>query len=383
MGWTADNGERGITNQMDAPRYKFSTVSELISIEGIEVDRAESQIGGAEHRPVAMPAFIPSDPLFSPEQWHLQNPTSEPDINVVDVWDDYTGAGVVVGVIDSGVQHTHYDLNDNYNHDLDFDALDGDNDAAPPNNQGHGTSVAGVIAAEQNGLLGVGVAFGAEVAGFRMGFGAQGSVAQETASFEKQVDVDVSNNSWGYNGFFFDNFDDPSNFGFDDSGAAIENAVATGRGGLGTVVVFAAGNSRADGQDANYHSYQNSPYTIAVAAAEIDGTVATSSGVEFSTPGAPILVSAGGRAIVTTDMLGSGGFVNGDAVSINGTSFSSPTVAGVVALMLEANPNLGYRDIQQIIAYSAQQNHSNSPGWEFNGATNWNGGGLHVSHDYG
>ncbi len=58
-------------------------------------------------------------------------------------------------------------------------------------------------------------------------------------------------------------------------------------------------------------------------------------------------------------------------------------VSGVVALMLEANPNLGYRDVQMILAYSARQTDTNNPGWAINGAKNWNGGGLHVSHDYG
>ncbi|MFX5522508.1 hypothetical protein ABTD78_24870, partial [Acinetobacter baumannii] len=51
--------------------------------------------------------------------------------------------------------------------------------------------------------------------------------------------------------------------------------------------------------------------------------------------------------------------------------------------MLEANPHLGYRDIQKILAYSARQVDSVGSAWTTNGAFNWNGGGLHVSHDYG
>ncbi|SVD34209.1 uncharacterized protein METZ01_LOCUS387063, partial [marine metagenome] len=99
----------------------------------------------------------------------------------------------------------------------------------------------------------------------------------------------------------------------------------------------------------------------------------------FSTPGAPILVSAPGLAISTTSS-----FSGYPAyTTISGTSFSSPITSGVVALMLEANPELGYRDVQEILAYSARQTDANSPGWDVNGAVNWNGGGLHVSHDYG
>ncbi|NEZ57927.1 hypothetical protein [Adonisia turfae] len=59
-------------------------------------------------------ARIPSDPLFS-TQWHLQNITPGLlDLNVVDVWDDYTGAGVDVAVIDDAVQRSHPDLDENY-----------------------------------------------------------------------------------------------------------------------------------------------------------------------------------------------------------------------------------------------------------------------------
>jgi subtilisin family serine protease len=67
---------------------------------------------------------------------------------------------------------------------------------------------------------------------------------------------------------------------------------------------------------------------------------------------------------------------------MNGTSFSSPVVSGVAALMLDANPGLGWRDVQEILAATAGRTGSPA-GWSFNGADNWNGGGMHVSHDYG
>jgi subtilisin-like proprotein convertase family protein len=87
---------------------------------------------------------------------------------------------------------------------------------------------------------------------------------------------------------------------------------------------------------------------------------------------------------VTTDRTGTAGYGSGDYTgSFNGTSAAAPMVSGVIALMLEANPNLGYRDIQEILAYSARQTDSLNSGWEINGANNWNGGGLHVSHEYG
>ena len=78
--------------------------------------------------------------------------------------------------------------------------------------------------------------------------------------------------------------------------------------------------------------------------------------------------------------------------TFGGTSAASPTVAGVVALMLQANPNLGWRDVQEILSYSSRHVGSavgaarigyEDNAWTFNGADNWNGGGLHFSNDYG
>ena len=68
---------------------------------------------------------------------------------------------------------------------------------------------------------------------------------------------------------------------------------------------------------------------------------------------------------------------------MNGTSFAAPIVAGVVAMMLEANPGLGYRDVQEILALSSRKIDPTSASWAENGATNWNGGGNLVSHDFG
>ena len=74
---------------------------------------------------------LPSDPLF-PNQWHLQNTTlGLLDLNVVDVWDDYTGAGMEIAIIDDAVQRDHPDLNDNYSIAKDWDFEDDDTNASP------------------------------------------------------------------------------------------------------------------------------------------------------------------------------------------------------------------------------------------------------------
>ncbi len=330
--------------------------------------------------------FFPTDPLFS-DQWHLLNTGQAGglpgiDINVTGVWDDYTGAGVRIGVVDDGIEYTHADLNDNYNPSGQFDYGGNDGDPFPLSTDFHGTAVAGLIAAENNGVGAVGVAFDSTVTAFRI-FGGLVTEAEAADVYNRHVaDLDISNNSRGYNGFFFDNLDSAE---FDSIGAAMDNAVASGRGGFGTVLLWAAGNDREFGQDVNYHGFQNARESIAVAAIDDSGSISF-----YSTPGAAILIGApssgevGTAGIVTTDRTGANGYAGGDyTFTFGGTSASTPITAGVVALMLEANAGLGYRDVQEILAYSARQVDLTDPGWSFNGANNWNGGGLHTSNDFG
>ncbi len=316
-----------------------------------------------------------NDPLL-PGNWHLQGVNGvNRGANVVNVWGDYRGAGIVVGIIDDGVAYDHPDLAANYNTTLDYDARDLDNDAYPSDpTDGHGTSVAGVIgAALNNSTGGAGVAPEATLVGYRIGFGA-GAEPQILDAFQRLNLLDIANNSWGYDGFLSDNFWSST---FAPIADALHTAVETGRSGLGTVVVFSAGNSRASGQDTNYHNFQNDRAIITVAATTNTGDIAG-----FSTPGASILIAAPGQGIPTTDRVGSLGFSTGDYATLSGTSFSAPIISGVAALMLDANQNLGWRDVQEILAATASQT-GNASSWSFNGADNWNGGGMHTSHDFG
>jgi len=101
---------------------------------------------------------VPSDPWVTEggaEQWqHL----GEYGLNTVPVWNDYTGAGVLVAVIDDGFNYNHSELSANYRTDIDLDVLNGDNDALNTSNNTHGTFVSQVIAGDDNGSHGVGVA---------------------------------------------------------------------------------------------------------------------------------------------------------------------------------------------------------------------------------
>jgi subtilisin-like proprotein convertase family protein len=327
-------------------------------------------------------AFDPNDPLY-PAQWHL-NDTDQGlvgvtgiDANVRKAWDTVRGRGVEIGIVDEGVDHTHRDLFAHYDFVNDFDFVDGDNDAMPTDDgEAHGTAVAGVAAAIGNNFLGVsGVAPEARMAGLRiLGGGGASDLAIADALTHAGNIIDVYNNSWGLSVGYV--------FGFPENAqllAAIQQGARFGRGGLGSVYVFAAGNSGGvpHNWDANFMVPNNSPYVMTVGAIDNFGHKS-----EYSQAGANVFVSApsngGSLGIVTTDRPGDSGYGPGDyTFDFGGTSSATPVVSGVVALMLEANPNLGYRDVQEIIARTARKVDPTDSQWKTNGA------GLHVNPKYG
>ncbi len=324
---------------------------------------------------------VPNDPWAvsgGSEQWHH---LGQYGLNTIPVWEDYTGDGVIVAVMDDGFNYTHSELAVNYDQSKDLDTVNNDNDAYYTTSNKHGTHVSMVIASDDNGVDGVGVAFDSEIIGIQRGFNGQGSVDQIIDGVNHSVaqGADIMNNSWGTTVAFGDNR--KINFTGTDTSEALdsfENAVENGRDGLGLNIVFSAGNSRVQGQSANYKNYQNSPYTITVGALAQDGEFAY-----FSEAGSNLLVTAPGDSIRVTNATDNGGIS-----VISGTSFSAPAVSGVISLMLEANSELAYRDVQEILALSSRQVDAGGTGWagegwQFNGADNWNGGGMHFSHDYG
>lgn len=347
--------------------------------------------------------FAPADPLFG-NQWHLLNTGQNGavpgvDINVTRVWDEFTGRGVKVGIWDDGIQYTHPDLVANYDTGLHIliNGVPHDPFPASPDSE-HGTAVAGLIAAANNGIGGVGVAFGATIAGVDMFFDLP-TDEEYYESFTRLNTFDITNHSWGYTKAFDNNILDPDSAAFF---VGWKDSVITGRGGLGTINVTSAGNNRLQGRDANDSSKNAMIETIVVAAVSHDGYVS-----RYSTPGASVLIGstsngAAGAGIWTTDITGSLGYNDGsnqplladaDYTSLfGGTSAASPIAAGVVALMLEANPDLGWRDVQTILAATARHTGSaigEAPtgtelyAWSVNGARTWNGGGMHFSNDYG
>jgi len=327
-----------------------------------------------------------NDPLF-PQQWHLSRPGTETDAGISSVWARFRGRGVVVAVVDNGIETTHPDLVANMVPGLGYDFNDYDSNGSANANSGdsHGTLVAGIVAATTDNGIGVaGIAHGSKLASLRLLSKPFTDREAADAMVYSNAVIDVVNNSWGA-------YDDGRTL--DGPGVLMERAleagVRNGRSGLGAIYVFAGGNGRAEGDNANYDGYVNSIYTIGVGAVNDLGEQAS-----YSEPGACLVVSApsGNRAsgrpgMVTCDVTGAGGVNSsvsgGDLADKNytrnfdGTSCTAPFVSGVIALLLEANPGLGWRDVQEILIRSARKIATRDLDWWTNSA------GFHFNHRFG
>ena len=329
------------------------------------------------------PRLIPDDPKFtySPGsqayQWHLRNSGQNGssagfDVNVTDVWDSLRGQGITIAIVDDGLEVSHPDLAANVDTLNDHDWNDATPDDPTPQNSfdEHGTSCAGVAAARGNNGIGVsGAAPEASLVGLRL-IASDTTDEQDAEAIAWKTDViDISSNSWGPD-------DDGRDFFVAEPliSAAFAHGVATGRGGRGTIYVWAGGNGREAGDYSNYDGYNNHSETISVAAIAADGRQA-----RYSESGANLVVCApsdnefGDPAITTTTLTVNGSYTD----DFGGTSSVTPLVSGVIALILQQNPELGWRDVQEILLRSARMVDPADPGWAKNGA------GFDFNHRYG
>jgi len=154
--------------------------------------------------------------------------------------------------------------------------------------------------------------------------------------------------------------------------SALEEGVLKGRDGKGIIFVMPAGNGYVLGDTTNNQGWVNTRYTISVGAVDKKGEHAS-----YSATGASLMVSAPGGDInhLSNNWVAHSG---GGCHDIGpGTSFSAPVVAGGIALLLEANPELSWRDIQGILAETSQRVHPTSTSWTKNGAD------FEHSYEYG
>lgn len=285
-------------------------------------------------------AVTPNDPLFA-QQWGLSNtgqpnfvpggPAGTPggDLNAPQLWDldgngtaDHTGRGTVtVAVVDDAVDTAHEDLAANIVAGYNF--VDNNSNPTPANSsETHGTSVAGCVAAVGNNGIGVsGAAWNEKIMPLKFGF----DVASEVRAFEYARDhgAKVVNASFGGPSYSQAEYDGVNE---------LNNA--------GIVLVTAAGNenSNTDIAGASYPANYQLPNVIAVAATNRQDGIAS-----FSTYGpVTVPIAAPGLQIVTTAV--NNNYTTGNGVT--GTSFSSPYIAGVAALILDYLPSATISEIK-------------------------------------
>lgn len=331
--------------------------------------------------------IAPSDPLFK-DQWHLRNTgqqggKSGVDIRAVPAWDSATGEGVVIGIVDDGVEYSHPDLAPGHQTTLSHDFLDSDSIARPAVvDDNHGTAVAGLAAARGfNGIGLAGSAPSASLASLRL-LG-EATTDEQTASAMAWANdlIPVKNNSWGpsdarlaprdHEDTSFPDLDLPEPLWQ----SAVVQAVTHGREGRGTLFLWAAGNGQAEGDQGSKDGFASLRQVIPVGAANNQGSAAS-----FSEGGPHLVVTAPGDAkvgLATTDRLGDSGYNSfddrypGDYSSalvdytraFVGTSASAPVASGVCALLLELRPDLGWRDVKEIFLRSSTKLQSTSRDW--------------------
>ena len=354
-----------------------------------------------------------NDPLYGC-QWHLNNRNGE-DINIEPVWaEGINGEGVNIAVVDDGLDFAHEDLADNVeitlNHNYHADSRD-IHDIYDPYEH-HGTNVAGVIVAQDNGIGVRGVAPKATVYGYN--FLAPASLQQSVqdnnradAMARNRVVTAVSNNSWGFvSGPWLSIADRLWEL-------AVDSGIREGYDGKGTFYVFSGGNGGRGhrenpdgalvggrfedvierGDDSNLSELANYYAVTAVCAVNDEGARAV-----YSEKGANLWVCAPSKddtedmgTATTDDDIEHRGIVTAENSNryvdgFGGTSAAAPAVSGVGALLRQANPDLTWRDLKLILAASARKNDAANIGWA-EGARKYGVDSdtdrYHFNHEYG
>ncbi len=341
-----------------------------------EVDYAEPNFINLSRRFLAS---LHGDPLWQ-LQWALKNDgqfggQAGADINIAEAWSITRGSpGIIVGVVDEGVDYSHPDL-DTILSEGDrklvpgFDSWGlGAGHAANPLPKGyHGTACAGIIgAAGDNGIGISGIAPECRIMSLKIAqrmeqqiWGTRFLDTHDSMMYACREGVQIFNNSWA-------NMAESNVFN-----EAIETVTTKGRGGLGCIVVFAAGNA---GRRVSYPA--NKPQVISVTASNRWDQIKSAKSDDKeegwdNNYGPEIWVCAPGVEIATTS---NSHLLEGDTSddyrsSFSGTSAAAPHVSGVIALMLSVNPYLSLDDVRSILKDTSKQivgtqgTHSKVSGW--------------------
>lgn len=293
-----------------------------------------------------------NDTYFA-NQWGLSNTGQYAGVAGVDsrvcaAWNLTTGSSDVdIAILDHGFENNHPDLDNN----LENNGYDAESGNTPTAIWGsHGTACAGIAAAEGNNNIGIaGVAYNCDL--ISISFEVLTSSAAEAGDgflWATSNGAEVISCSWFVSQSIYSSFLE----------GAIDNALNTGRGGLGCVVLFATGNDNS--------AIINYPGNYRSDIINVGNLLNTGIRAGSSNYGFGLDVMAPGTWISTTDRQGNNGYnpppsPNGNYSNLdytqwfNGTSAACPHVAGIAALLLSANPCLTQFQVGSIINNTAQK----------------------------
>ena len=359
-------------------------------------------------RPQATPVSHAGADTYLSLQWHLENTGPLPgfpsmkageDLRVKPVWNaGLRGEGIRVAVLDDGLEVTHEDLwpnvvtgSRNYRTEAGMLGLSassggkiaGLQDFPMPcsNDDTHGTSVAGLIAARDGNGTGVsGVAPRAQLVGLNIL--ASNFVADTLDALSRDLDRNhIYNNSWGATDNGHLATPEPNWSSYNDT---LRNGLKTGRSGLGAIYVFSGGNGAIQ---TDYSSLDGGVSAMGIV--NVCATNAMGKRAPYSERGSNLTVCAP-SADATDDKqpeVTTTAVQNDYTHTFNGTSASAPMVSGVIALMLQANPKLTWRDVPLILARTARKVDEQDGNWRDYRSPLGNAHGLydvlHYSHHYG
>ncbi|XP_044262111.1 neuroendocrine convertase 1-like [Tribolium madens] len=322
------------------------------------------------HKKPLYPKGKPFNDELWTQEWYLQDTRSRPDLpkldlNVLPLYKNgITGKGIRISILDDGIEYTHDDLKANYDPEISYDCNEEDNDPLPRYDHSqfnsHGTRCAGEVAmTADNGKCGVGIAYNAKIGGVKLLDGIVTDRIEGSALGYAYHLVDIYSASWGPNDDG-KTVDGPGRLAVE----ALRRGVTKGRNGKGNIFVWASGNGGNKGDNCNCDGYLASPYTISIGSASQKGEFPWY-GEECASTLA-VTYSSGAykdQMIATTDLY------NECTIKHTGTSASAPLAAGIIALALEVNPDLTWRDVQHLIVWTSEvapliQN----PGWQKNAA---------------
>lgn len=305
------------------------------------------------------------------------------DLNIKPVWErNIKGNNVTLAIGDDGCYTEHEEFKGRFISKLNLDITTKTQNVEPRDDyDSHGTPCLSMAAAGMNNVCSIGSAPEVRIACHRFESSeltVSGFITSLTSSLN---DIDIISYSWALNCdigtskrcYFYQHHQI-----IDD---AFEKVVTQGRNGKGRIVLFAGGNEGHYGSNSNSYLLNSDRHVISVSASTFKGSAAY-----YTAPGSNILVNSPSG--------GEGSYVTGaddipfvPAASIEGshscasmwtgTSAAAPQIAGIVALMLQENNDLSWRDVQLILALTATRNGPKSYHWHKNGA------GYYYSHYHG